>query len=599
MAVGLMTGMLAEAAATQAARPDWVNDTLSTLPTWFERLLTTPSVGHVVLVLCLVAVLGLFIGTIKVRGISLGIGGVLFSGIAMAHFFKQWGLPLLDAGGDPKNWHVLHFVQEFGLILFVYTVGVQVGPSFFSNLRREGLRLNMMAAAIVLLGAVTAVLIFKFANVPLAAAVGLFSGATTNTPSLQAAAEALKMPQVGLAADVPMQGNAYAMAYPFGILGIILTMLLIRFVYRVSLERETEDLHKAQESHRKPLVNLDIEVKHINEKGLALCRLPECRNLSVTISRVLKGEKVLLGLPNVQVMPGDVLHVVGPKEGVDRLCEILGEPAKVDVLAVHSPITYRKVLVTQGEYVGKTVEELELRERFNVNVTRILRGDLALSPSSGVRIAYGDTLGIVGEEDDVNEVASALGNSIKALNHPQIIPIFVAIAIGIMVGSWTINVGLPAPVRLGLAGGPLVAAILLSRLSKFGPLIWYLPLSANLALREIGIVLFLACVGLNCGGEFWRTIAEGDGLRWMAFASLITVVPILLVGLVGRSLLKINYLTLCGVLSGSMTDPPALQFAGQVTQSEAPSVAYSTVYPLTMIMRIFIAQLIVLLFAGG
>lgn len=591
----------AEATTQAASRPAAVSSFFDALPAWFGALFTTASVAHIVLVLCVVSALGMALGMIKVRGISLGIGGVLFAGIAVAHFFKQWGLPLLDEGwvNPNKTWHVLHFVQEFGLILFVYTIGVQVGPGFFSSLRKDGLKLNLMAASIVVLGAIIAVCIFKFAQVPLAAAVGLFSGATTNTPSLQAAAEALKMKEVGMADKIPMQGNAYAMAYPFGILGIIFTMLLIRGLFKINLEKEQADIVKAQAGKREPLVIADIEVKDATINGTPLAKLPDLKACNVTISRVLQGDKVVLGVPKVTVKVGDVLHVVGPQSGVDRFCTRVGVPSKLDVRTVHSPLTYQKILVTKSQFIGKTVEELELLERHNVTCTRVIRGDISMSPlSSGVHIAYGDALGIVGEEDDVKEAAAALGNSVKALNHPQIIPIFVAIALGVILGSWAIPLpNLPAPVKLGLAGGPLVVALILSRISKVGPLIYYLPQSANLALREIGIVLFLACVGLNCGGDFVKTLTEGDGLKWMGYATLITFLPIAIVGLFARIVMKTNYMTICGVLAGSMTDPPALAFAGQVTGSDAPSVAYSTVYPLTMILRIFLAQTIVLVFA--
>ncbi len=592
--------VLASEAATQVTtRPAVLTEFLATLPKWFGDLLTLASVAHIMLVLCVVSALGMALGMIKFRGISLGIGGVLFAGIALAHYARQWGIPLLDPGADPKNWHVLHFVQEFGLILFVYTIGIQVGPGFFSSLRKDGLKLNLMAASIVVLGAIIAVCIFKFANVPLAAAVGLFSGSTTNTPSLQAAAEALKLAEVGMADKVPMQQNAYAMAYPFGILGIIFTMLLIRGVFKISLEKEQSEITKAQASRREPLVMADIEVKNSAIVGLPLAKLPELQACHVTISRVLKGDKVVLGAPKVTVGAGDVLHVVGPQTGVDRFRDKIGVASKIDVRTVHSPLTYQKILVTKGEFVGQTVEELELLERHNVTCTRVIRGDISMSPmSSGVHIAYGDALGVVGEEDDVKEAAAALGNSVKALNHPQIVPIFVAIALGVILGSWAIPLpNLPAPVKLGLAGGPLVVALILSRISKVGPLIYYLPQSANLALREIGIVLFLACVGLNCGGDFVKTLTEGDGLKWMGYATLITFLPIAIVGFFARIVMKTNFMTICGLLSGSMTDPPALAFAGQVTGSDAPSVAYSTVYPLTMILRIFLAQTIVLVFA--
>lgn len=593
--IGLLASAGEAATSQPATQPAWLSGMLQSLPAWMSDLVTKPSVGHIVLVLCVVSFLGLVLGNIRIKGISLGIGGVLFSGIAVAHYMTQWGLPLLDAG-KKADWHVLHFVREFGLILFVYTIGLQVGPGFFSSLRKDGLKLNLMAAAIVTMGAVIAAGLFWFAGVPLAAAVGLFSGATTNTPSLAAGAEALRL--IGEGDSVPMQSSAYAMAYPFGIMGIILTLLLVRTAYRINLTKEQEEINRAAAARREPLVNMNIEVKGIGNRPIQLRKLSAARDCNVTISRILQDGQVVLGLPTTMVKTGDIVHVVGPRTGVERFRDAIGQESSVDVRAVHSEVTYQKVLVTEPEYVGKTLPELQLRERYGVNATRLIRGDLMLSPYSGARIMYGDTLGIVGEEDDVNEAAAALGNSVKALHHPQIMPVFFAIALGVIAGSIAIPVpGMPAPLKLGLAGGPLVVAIVLSRLSKVGSLIYYLPQSANLALRELGIILFLACVGLDCGGSFVETLTKGDGLKWMAYATLITFVPIAVVGFFARSVLKTNFMTICGLLSGSMTDPPALAFAGQVTGSDAPSVAYSTVYPLTMLLRIFYGQAIVLLLA--
>ena len=602
MLAQLTYGMLASAEATTQAttRPQWVTDFLHSLPAWASwvgDLLTTASVAHVVLVLCVVSFLGLALGSIRVFGISLGIGGVLFSGIAVAHFMTRAGFPLLDAG-KASDWHVLHFVREFGLILFVYTVGVHVGPGFFSSLRKDGLKLNIMAMVIVVLGALITVGLIKFAGIPLPAAVGLFAGATTNTPALAAGAEALKMPAVGLKDMVSMQSSAYAMAYPFGIMGIIVTMLLIRVIYKVNLEREQEAIIKAQASKREPMIIMNIEIKEAKLDGLPLSKIALRQQCNVTISRVLQGDKVVVGMPNTVLKTGNIVHVVGPQEGVYKFRDAVGVESKVDVLGVHSPLTYQKILVTKGQYVTKTVGELDLEDRYGVTCTRVIRGEHSISPMSGVRISYGDTLGVVGAQDDVKELAADLGNSVKALNHPQIIPMFVAIALGVILGSIAIPLyGLPAPVKLGLAGGPLVVALILSRISRIGPLVYYLPQSANLALREVGIVLFLACVGLDCGGKFLDTLTHGDGIKWMCYATVITFVPLAVVGFFARSVMKLNFMTICGVLAGSMTDPPALAFAGQVTNSDAPSVAYSTVYPLTMILRIFFGQMIVLMLA--
>ncbi len=596
--LGILASASDLATSQPATSPAWLSGMMQSLPAWMTELVLKPSVGHVVMVLCIVSFLGLALGHIKIKGIGLGIGGVLFSGIAVAHYLTLWNLPLLDAG-KRADWHVLHFIRDFGLILFVYTIGVHVGPSFFSSLRRDGLKLNLMATAIVTLGAIIAIMLFWFADVPLAAAVGLFSGATTNTPSLAAGAEALRqVGEGGRIGNASMQSSAYAMAYPFGIMGIILTMLSIRALYKISLPREQEDINKAVAARREPLVNMNVEIKSFAAKPIQLRKIAIARECNVTISRILQDGQVVLGLPTTMLRMGDIVHVVGPRTGVERFRDAVGQESKVDVRSVHSELTYQKVLVTKEEYVGKEISELQLRERFGVTATRIIRGDIVLSPYSGAKILYGDTLGIVGEEDDLSNAAAELGNSVKALNYPQVMPVFFAIALGVIAGSIAIPLpGLPAPLKLGLAGGPLVVAIILSRMGRIGHMIYYLPYSANLALRELGIVLFLACVGLDCGGDFVATLTKGDGLKWMAYATLITFVPLAIVGFFARSVLKMNFMTVCGLLSGSMTDPPALAFAGQVTGSDAPSVAYSTVYPLTMLLRIFFGQAIVLMLA--
>ena len=395
-----------------------------------------------------------------------------------------------------------------------------------------------------------------------------------------------------------MQSSAYAMAYPFGIMGIILTMLLIRSIYKISLTHEQDEIAKAAASKREPLINMNIEVKSLPSRSVQLRKFAVARDCNVTITRILQDGQVVLGLPTTMVRTGDIVHVVGPRTGVEKFRDAVGTESSVDVRTVRSELTYQKVLVTKAEYVGKEISELQLRERFGVTATRIIRGDLVLSPYSGATILYGDALGIVGEEDDIHNAAAELGNSLKALNYPQIMPVFFAIALGVIAGSIAIPMpGLPAPLKLGLAGGPLVIAIILSRMGRLGRMIYYLPYSSNLALRELGIVLFLACVGLDCGGDFITTLTKGDGVKWIGYATIITFVPLAIVGFFARSILKTNFMTICGLLSGSMTDPPALAFAGQVTGSDAPSVAYSTVYPLTMILRIFYGQAIVLMLA--
>jgi putative transport protein len=555
---------------------------------WLRQLITHPEgVAHAVLVLSIVAAAGLGLGTIRVFGVGLGVGGVLFAGLAAGHF----GLHI--------NAEIQEFAREFGLILFVYTIGIQVGPGFLASLRRNGLPLNLMAAGIVLLGvAVTLGVFFLFMDrEEFPVAVGLFAGATTNTPSLAAAQQALKdVPSITEGATkLPALG--YAIAYPFGIIGIILTMLLIRGLFRVNIAGEADALARAEAKGKEALETINLEVRNPNLADLQLRQVPTLAESGVVISRVMKDGKPVVARSDLVLQAGDVLHAVGPKEKLADLKVIVGAESKVDVKALPSHITSRRILVTKSESLGKSVHELELGSRFGVRVTRINRAEVELAPTPGVKLQFGDNLLVVGEEDGIRRVAAELGDSLKRLNHPHIIPIFVGIALGVIVGSWPITMpGMPAPVRLGLAGGPLLVAIILSRLGNIGSLVWYMPISANFMLREVGIVLFLACVGLRSGDRFVETLVDGHGLRWMLYGALITLIPLVTVGLFARLAMKLNFLPLTGLLAGSMTDPPALAFAGAITGSDAPSVAYATVYPLVMLLRVLCAQAMVLMF---
>lgn len=557
---------------------------------WLNKLFTeTGSVAHAVLVLSLIAASGLAIGSIRVLGIRLGIAGVLFSGLLFGHF-GQKGLGI--------NHEVLEFCREFGLILFVYTIGVQVGPGFFAAFRRQGLPLNMLAASIVLTGAVIAVAIHYMTDLDIAAAVGLFSGATTNTPSLGAAQQALKDTADISPERIKLPGLAYAMAYPFGIIGIIVTMILVRVVFRIDPQRENEALARNDEKDASRPTRMNLQVSNPNVFGVPISRLPIVGESGVVISRILHNNELDVPSPETVLRQGDIILAVGPRDRLEQLKLVIGQESKVDLCEVPGNITSRRIIVTRRDALGKSVAELDLIGRYGVTITRASRAEIEFTPTPNFRLQFGDTLVVVGEPDAIAKVAAELGNSLKRLNHPEIVPIFVGIALGVIVGSWPLNIaGMPAAVKLGLAGGPLVVAILLSRIGRIGPLIWYMPISANFMLRELGIILFLACVGLRSGDQFLATLLHGSGLLWMGYGVVITLIPLLIAAVVGRVILKLNYHHLCGVLAGSMTDPPALAFATGIAGSDAPSVAYSTVYPLTMILRVLCAQLIVLLFA--
>jgi putative transport protein len=555
---------------------------------WLSELFRGDGVATSVVILALVAATGLALGSIRAYGVSLGVAGVLFTGILFAHF----GLGI--------NEHVLEFAREFGLILFVYTIGLQVGPGFVSSLRREGLPLNLMAAAIVLLGAIVTLAISFFGGVELPAAVGLFSGGTTNTPSLAAAQSALRdvagsSPEYAELSKLP--GVAYAVAYPFGIIGIILTMLLARAVFRVNVAAEGEALAKLQQRERVNLSRMNIEVQNANLHGMAIRDIPVLNRLDIVISRILHEGQLAVARPDTVLSEGDVLLAVGPPDQLSQLRLIVGRESTTDLLTMPSDITSRRLIVTNKTVTGKTLRELGFLERYGVNITRLRRAGIELTTATDIELHFGDTVLAVGEPEDIDAVASVVGNSLKRLDHPELIPVFLGIVLGVIVGSWPFHVpGVPAPVKLGLAGGPLLVAIILSRVGQVGRLTWFMPPSANFMVRELGIVLFLACVGLRSGDRFVETLTQGSGFYWMGMAALITMVPLLLVALVGRVFFKVNYMTLCGLLSGSMTDPPALAFATTVTGSDAPTVAYATVYPLTMILRVLAAQLMVLFF---
>jgi putative transport protein len=551
----------------------------------FFDLLKPHSVALTVFVVSAAAVVGLGLGSVAWRGLHLGIGGVLFAGLAVGRLLPP----------DRLSPEVMEFAREFGLILFVYTIGVQVGPGFLASLRRQGLPLNAMAAAVVLMGAGLTVVACKVGGVDMRDAVGIFSGATTNTPSLAAAQQALRDTKGAASTSGTVAG--YAIAYPFGVVGIILVMALFRALFRVDLAAEAGQVRAQQDDASPPLGAVALEVTNANLDGREVRQIPGYDDGDVVVSRLLRAGQLAVATPKTTLRSGDVLLAVGPPAALDDLRVVVGRVSPLDPRTVPSQITTRRILVTQHAALGRTIDELNLAGRLNVTVTRVRRGEVELPPSPTLPLQFGDTVLVVGEEAAIAKAAQTLGDSTHRLNHPQVIPIFVGLALGVLLGSLPIALpGMPAPVKLGLAGGPLIVAIVLSRLGHFGPLVWHLPSSANFVLREVGIVLFLASVGIRSGHGFFDTLLHGPGLTWMAWGALVTAAPLLVVGLFARLVLKLNYMSLCGLLAGSMTDPPALAFAGTVTKSEAPGIAYAAVYPLVMLLRVLIAQILVLAF---
>ena len=541
------------------------------------------------LVLALVAGLGLALGSVKVRGVGLTTAGVLFVGLLLGHL------------GVAVEGEVLEFARDFGLILFVTSIGLQVGPGFVSSLRRSGMTLNLLAASVVLLGVGLAAAAHLLLDVELPAVVGILSGATTNTPSLAAAQQALKEVATDAAslargATVPPLG--YAVAYPFGVAGIILAILVLKVAFRVSMPLEEKLLERTRRSEAPPLHRANLEVTNANLDGLLLEKLPIADRAGLVVSRVYHGGELLVPTHETRLAVGDVLLAVGPKKDLDDLRLLVGRESDLDLRSLPTPITSKRLIVTRKEVVGKTLGELNFAARFGVRITRVSRSELEMAAFPGFELRTGDAILAVGGPEEIRKVAAELGDSPRDLNYPHLVPVFLTIALGVAVGLFPFHLqGMPAPVKLGLAGGPLLVAIVLSRIGRIGPVVFWLPISANFMLREIGIALFLAAVGLRSGAGFVETLVKGPGLTWMAIGAAITIVPMLVVGAVGRFVFRVNFLTLTGVMAGSMTDPPALAFANGLAGSDAPTLGYVAVYPLTMILRIVSAELLVLLLA--
>ncbi|HHC29411.1 MAG TPA: transporter, partial [Rhodobacterales bacterium] len=503
---------------------------------------------------------------------GLGIGGVLFSGIAVGH--------VAAAAGVQFDLDVLHFMREFGLILFVYTIGIQVGPSFFRSFGAEGLRLNLAALAIVGLGVAVALAIYHLFSVDVAVLVGVMSGAVTNTPGLGAATQVLA--DAGFPdATLGLTGLGYAVAYPFGIVGILASMLLVRALMRVDIAAEAAAWQAETGSAAAALPSIDVVVTNPNVDGMKLGDIPGLFDGELAASRILQGEEVGLPTRKTVLHAGDTLHIVGPAKALAAMKLLLGPEAAAPITTKGSRMTWARLVVTDRKALGVPLSDLALPEGRDVTITRINRAGIELPPRAHRTLAFGDIITVVGLPDDIEAV-------------------LVGSALGILLGSIPLAIpGLPAPLKLGLAGGPLVVAILLGRLGHFGPFVWFMPPVANTALREIGIVLFLAVVGITAGDRFVETLVHGPGLAWIGYGVLITLIPLITVGLIARAVFGVNYLSLSGVMAGSMTDPPALAFAVAMNPASAASVAYVSVYPLVMFLRILAPQLMVLLLAGA
>lgn len=520
---------------------------------------------------------GVFLGKIKIGGISLGVTFVLFVGIIMGHF------------GYIVNPEVLKFVREFGLILFIFSIGIQVGPAFFSSFKQGGVLLNGLAVLIVLLNvAITLAIFYIDGNTTIEALVGVMSGAVTNTPGLAAAQQTAGTPEA-----VNIMAMGYAAAYPLGVIGIILSMFVLKAIFRINLDKEIAEIESRQEEEQqKPLI-LSFEVNNHLIDGKSLHELHQILDCDFVVSRHMGPDgKVTIPTSKTVLHVGDKIYVVLAPADETRFQSVVGKEIQMDWEEVQSAVYSRRIVVTQSKYNGIALGDLRLHTAYSLNCTRVNRAGVDLLAAPGLRLQIGDRLTVVGDLNDIERLATRLGNSMKRLNNPNLITIFIGIMFGIIVGSINVGFGM----KLGLAGGPLVVAILLSRFGYKFKLVTYTSTSASLLMRELGITLFLASVGISSGKDFAATVFNTTGMWWVIWGFMITLLPLLIVGCIARGVYKINLLSIMGLISGACTDPPALAYAGNTTGSDAPAVAYSTVYPLTMFLRVVAAQALILCF---
>lgn len=549
---------------------------------WLYSLFFGEGIAHAVLTFSLVITIGILLGKIKIGGVSLGITWILFVGIAMSHF------------GMTVEGEVLHFVKEFGLILFVFSIGMQVGPGFFSSFKQGGITLVSCAAAVVVLGVVTAYVIHAITGVPIPTMVGILSGAVTNTPGLGAAQQAYADAS-GI--NDPSIALGYAVAYPLGVIGIIFTMIFVRYALRVKFEKEDEGLAALSQEHKSAdKVSIEFTNKILDGRSVEYTR--ELINRQFVISRILRtdGEIIMADADSV-VRIGDRLWVISQPEDTEAIVAFFGRRVEMNDEdwgnnTPNAVLVSRRILITKSSINGKKFADLRLRTRYGITITRVNRAGVDLIPYQGLELQVGDRVMVVGPEKAVTQVAGVLGNSLKKLNQPNLVTLFVGIALGVLLGSIPL-LNVPQPVKLGLAGGPLIVAILIGRFGARFHLVTYTTASANLMLREIGIALFLAAVGIGAGDGFIDAIVDG-GYRWIGYGAIITIVPLVIVSFVARLWLKMNYYTLMGLVAGSMTDPPALAYANATAGNDMPAVGYSTVYPVVMFLRVLTAQIFIL-----
>lgn len=546
-------------------------------------------IAHSVLILSLVIAFGIILGKIKIWGISLGLTWILFVGIIFSHF------------GMNIDGHLLHFMKEFGLILFVYSIGLQVGPGFFSAFKKGGLTLNLIAMLVVFLGVTITVILHFVTGLPITTMVGILSGAVTNTPGLGAAQQAFS--DVTNGGEAPEIALGYAVSYPLGVVGIILSLIAIRYILRLNMGKEEANYSNASgEVNDLTVSPISVEIKNHSIDGKRIKDIRPLINRRFVIGRIMSSDKGDTQLVNADTVLriGDKIQVISTPNDLEAIVLFFGEKIDVEWSDLNKNLISRRIIITKEDLHGKTLAQLKIRTNLGASITRVNRNGLDLVANPQLQLQIGDRVTVIGTEQSVRNAEKVLGNSMKRLDHPNLIPIFIGIALGCILGSIPFIIpGVPQPVKLGLAGGPLIVSILIS---KFGPkykLITYTTMSANLMIREIGISLFLACVGLGAGEKFIETIVDKGGYVWIGYGVIITILPLLIAGLVGKLYFKLNYFTLIGVLSGATTDPPALAYSSSISSTDAPSVGYATVYPLTMFLRVLTAQLLILMFCAG
>jgi putative transport protein len=548
------------------------------------ELPATNAVAHAVGIIALVCVGGLALGAIKVRGVGLGVAGVLFAGIVVAHF------------GRPIDDKTLDFVRDFGLILFVFMIGLQLGPGFFATFKEQGVKMNVLATIIVLLGAGTAALTGWLAGFDSTAVLGIFSGGSVNMPSLGAATDALSM-RPGLSADrLALPALACAVAFPTAVLASILNLVVVGKLFRIDAPGEAAEYAAKGRARIQPVERRTVVVTNPDLEGARIDQLAQRAGTGVTISHVRHDDETRPATVTTTIHLSDLVAAVGPPAALDALEQAAGRQVDDTLMLAGSELTSRRVVVTAREVLGTTVAELNLNDRFSAVITRVTRANIEMTAVPGLRLQFGDLVQIVGRSEDLDGAASALGNEVKELNETNFIPLFLGIAMGIVLG--TLPLGrwwLPLPVRLGLAGGPLIVALVLGRIGRIGKLVCYMPENANVAFRDFGIALFFAAVGLESGANFFSTAFSLTGVKWLLAGAAVAIIPVLLVGIVARMIWRMNFMDLSGLMAGSSTNPPALAFAINVAGSNAPTLTYATVYPLAMLLRVLGAQMLALL----